>query len=112
MDNAKHLTECLCCGSTNLRETLDLNEQPMANSFKKTQIEEELEVAYKSKDSIIAIDKELSNFWIPVNIQHRGDEIENLNEKIVIIDDEYADLEKANDDFDGDIETEDKMLKL
>jgi 2-polyprenyl-3-methyl-5-hydroxy-6-metoxy-1,4-benzoquinol methylase len=47
VDNAKHLTECLCCGSTNLRETLDLNEQPMANSFKKTQIEEELKFPLK-----------------------------------------------------------------
>jgi len=32
-DNAKHLTECLCCGSDKLKLTLDFNEQPMANSF-------------------------------------------------------------------------------
>jgi 2-polyprenyl-3-methyl-5-hydroxy-6-metoxy-1,4-benzoquinol methylase len=42
VDNATHLTECLCCGSTNLKVTLDLNEQPMANSFKDSPIEEEL----------------------------------------------------------------------
>jgi SAM-dependent methyltransferase len=33
IDNAKELTECLCCGSKHLEPTLDLGEQPMANSF-------------------------------------------------------------------------------
>ena len=32
-ENAKELKECLCCGSTDLELTLDLGEQPMANSF-------------------------------------------------------------------------------
>ena len=33
IENAKELKECLCCGSTHLELTLDLGEQPMANSF-------------------------------------------------------------------------------
>lgn len=33
MENAKELKECLCCGSKNLSLTLDLGDQPMANSF-------------------------------------------------------------------------------
>ena len=33
IEHAKELTECLCCGSTDLEVTLDLGEQPMANSF-------------------------------------------------------------------------------
>lgn len=33
MENAKELDSCLCCGSGNLKLTLDFNEQPMANSF-------------------------------------------------------------------------------
>lgn len=33
LENAKELTECLCCGSKNLSKTLDLGVQPMANSF-------------------------------------------------------------------------------
>lgn len=33
--NAKTLTYCLCCDSKNLKLVLDLNEQPLANSFKK-----------------------------------------------------------------------------
>lgn len=33
LDNAKELTECLCCGSQHLERTLDLGTQPMANSF-------------------------------------------------------------------------------
>ena len=47
MDNAKHLTECLCCGSSNLKVTLDLNEQPMANSFKAAPEDEELKFPLK-----------------------------------------------------------------
>lgn len=42
IENAKELTECLCCGSSNLKLVLDLGTQPMANSFKKTDTEEEL----------------------------------------------------------------------
>ena len=33
IEHAKELTECLCCGSTDLELTLDLGVQPMANSF-------------------------------------------------------------------------------
>jgi SAM-dependent methyltransferase len=43
MENAKELTECLCCGSERLKLVLDLNEQPMANSFKTGADDEELQ---------------------------------------------------------------------
>ena len=39
--DAKELNECLCCGSERLKLVLDLNEQPLANSFKKTAEEAE-----------------------------------------------------------------------
>jgi 2-polyprenyl-3-methyl-5-hydroxy-6-metoxy-1,4-benzoquinol methylase len=42
MQDAKELKECLCCGSEKLKLVLDLNEQPLANSFKKTAEEDEL----------------------------------------------------------------------
>jgi SAM-dependent methyltransferase len=41
MEDAKQLTECLCCDSEKLKLVLDLNEQPLANSFKKTAEETE-----------------------------------------------------------------------
>jgi len=41
MQDAKELNECLCCGSEQLKLVLDLNEQPLANSFKKTAEEAE-----------------------------------------------------------------------
>ena len=41
MEDAKQLTECLCCGSERLKLVLDLKEQPLANSFKKTAEEAE-----------------------------------------------------------------------
>jgi len=41
MQDAKELNECLCCGSQRLKLVLDLNEQPLANSFKKTAEEDE-----------------------------------------------------------------------
>jgi len=41
MEDAKKLTECLCCGSKRLKLVLDLNEQPLANSYKKTAEETE-----------------------------------------------------------------------
>ena len=42
MQDAKELTECLCCGSDKLKLILDLGVQPMANSFIKTTDESEL----------------------------------------------------------------------
>ena len=42
IENAKELTECLCCGNKNLSMTLDLGVQPMANSYLKSPDEEEL----------------------------------------------------------------------
>jgi len=39
--DAKELNKCLCCGSKRLKLVLDLNEQPLANSFKKTAEEAE-----------------------------------------------------------------------
>ena len=42
LENAKELTECLCCGSKHLELTLDLGTQPMANSFIATEDEPEL----------------------------------------------------------------------
>jgi len=41
MEDAKQLKECLCCGSERLKLVLDLKEQPLANSFKKTSEETE-----------------------------------------------------------------------
>ena len=41
MQDAKELKECLCCGSERLKLVLDLNKQPLANSFKKTAEEDE-----------------------------------------------------------------------
>ena len=41
MQDAKELNECLCCGSEQIKLVLDLNEQPLANSFKKTAEESE-----------------------------------------------------------------------
>jgi 2-polyprenyl-3-methyl-5-hydroxy-6-metoxy-1,4-benzoquinol methylase len=38
--NYKRLNECLCCGSDNLETILDLNDQPLANSYK-TNIDDE-----------------------------------------------------------------------
>jgi 2-polyprenyl-3-methyl-5-hydroxy-6-metoxy-1,4-benzoquinol methylase len=40
--DAKELNECLCCGSERLKLILDLNEQPMANSFKASPDDAEL----------------------------------------------------------------------
>lgn len=42
MEDAKQLTECLCCGSRHLELTLDLGTQPMANSFIETEDTPEL----------------------------------------------------------------------
>lgn len=39
--NSVELTSCLACGSNNLKLTLDLNKQPLANSYKDTQHEKQ-----------------------------------------------------------------------
>ena len=46
-DNVKHLDHCVACGSSNLKLTLDLGKQPLANSFKlkKDDVQEEYPLA-------------------------------------------------------------------
>lgn len=39
--NSQIMNECLACGSTHLKKTLDLGEQPLANSYKKTKDEKQ-----------------------------------------------------------------------
>ena len=48
----------------------------------------------------------MNKCWLPVNIDHRADEIQNLNERLEIMLDEFKDLKRADDEFDGDTETE------
>jgi len=42
MQNVSELTNCLCCNGSSLKLILDLNEQPLANSFRKSTEGEEL----------------------------------------------------------------------
>lgn len=41
MTSIKKLTNCLCCDSNNLRQVLDLKDQPLANSYVSTEVEQE-----------------------------------------------------------------------
>lgn len=41
-NNCTKLTHCLCCASDNLKLVLDLNQQPMANSYKQSPADSEL----------------------------------------------------------------------
>jgi hypothetical protein len=54
----------------------------------------------------------MGDFWIPVNIAHRADEIENLNEKIGILVDELTELQKGDDEFSGKADDEKNILAL
>ena len=47
MENCTELTSCVACGSHNLKLTLDLNTQPLANSYKlnKDDVQEEYPLA-------------------------------------------------------------------
>jgi 2-polyprenyl-3-methyl-5-hydroxy-6-metoxy-1,4-benzoquinol methylase len=41
MKNCKELTKCLCCDGDNLKQVLDLKEQPLANSYVRNNLERE-----------------------------------------------------------------------
>ena len=41
MKNCKELTKCLCCDGDNLKQVLDLKEQPLANSYLRNNLERE-----------------------------------------------------------------------
>ena len=78
----------------------------------KKDLEDKLLNVYTTKDEIETIKKELGDCWIPVNIAHRGDEIQNLNEKLAIMTDEFRDIQKADADFEGDAKSEQQITKL
>jgi 2-polyprenyl-3-methyl-5-hydroxy-6-metoxy-1,4-benzoquinol methylase len=41
MKNCEELTKCLCCDGDNLTQVLDLKDQPLANSYTRSKLEEE-----------------------------------------------------------------------
>lgn len=55
------------------------------------------------------IHEKTGDFWIPMNITHREDEIENLDGKLEGLRATLEDLQKGDDEFDGNKESEKKI---
>ena len=64
------------------------------------------------QNDVLDISEALGDFWIPMNISHRADEIENLNEKIRGLQAEFKELKKADEDFEGSKEMEKQIGAL
>ena len=64
---------------------------------------------YDFKDDFVAIQQELKDFQIPVNIAMRKNEIRQIKRQFEDMSQEWADVEKADQDFDGDEKTEKRI---
>jgi len=78
----------------------------------KSEIEEKIMSAYTIQDDVHDIQKQLGDYWIAVNIAHRGDEIQNLQEKLDVLHDDFNEIKKADDDFEGDAKSEASIKKM
>lgn len=72
----------------------------------KVEIEEIYQQVSDLNDEFLEGVADFGDFWIPVNINHRTDELENLNEKLEIRIKEFEDLKKADEDFEGNKQAE------
>ena len=78
----------------------------------KLEMEGIVDKAFMYKDHVDSISKEIGECELPVNINARGNELENLGERLTIISDELSDLMQADKDFSGDQESEQKITTL
>jgi len=62
--------------------------------------------AYEVKDDVDRIKKEMGACEISVNIAMRRSELEALSERLDRINEDFADLRQADEDFDGDSASE------
>ena len=71
-----------------------------------------MERAADSRVQLGATKKAMGRCWIPVNIDHRAQEVKDLGLKLEIMLEEFKELRRADDDFDGDRITEDRIKEL
>ena len=64
-------------------------------------LQEKSNDAFDLKDEVEQIKKKMGECEIPVNIALRGNEMEQLTERLERIKDDFKDLKQADDDFEG-----------
>lgn len=79
---------------------------------RKEEIEQTCEQSFDARDELKAILKDLDDFFIPTNIKHRADEIGNLKDKIDAVLEEFKELKKADEDFEGDSTKETEIKEM
>lgn len=99
--NLKACQEKLKGADTESLKALIVDLEKMKENFDLVSI-----VVFGVQSEILDITDSLGDFWIPMNISHRADEIENLNEKISALINDFKELKKADEDFEGDKEME------
>lgn len=74
-------------------------------------MESKLNEAYDVRDEVNDIKKDMGECEIPVNIALRRSELEALSERLDRINDDFADLRQADEDFDGDSASEQEIKR-
>lgn len=67
--------------------------------------------AYDVRDEVDRIKKDMGSCEIPVNIALRRSELEALSERLDRINEDFADLRQADEDFDGDSASEKEIKR-
>ena len=72
-------------------------------------LQEKANQAYDIKDEVGKIAKELGDFEIPLNIQKRGAELKQVKDRWSRISDDFKDMCKADQDFEGSTQSEQEI---
>jgi len=75
-------------------------------------IEEVLNNAYDAQDAVNEIKAKMGECQLPVNIALRENEIDQFREKLERIEEDFKDLQQADEDFEGTSDSEAEIKKL
>lgn len=95
--------QSLKSGSPDISELNRIFEDLKANQV---ELETLLNDTYDQQDEFRTLQKERGDFTIPVNIRHRQNNMEAFSERLDRINDEFAELRQADNDFEGEAAVE------
>ena len=98
----------IASGATEIPDLLRINENLKTNHL---ELEALLNDAYDQQDEVIRVKKEHKDCTIPLNINHRQQEVEAFSERLDRIYEEFAELKQADQDFEGDQMVEARIKK-
>ena len=78
----------------------------------KAKVDKVLEIAFDQQDVVVDTKKQMGDCEIPTNINMRGNEVDQLAERLDNLQKDFAEMKQADEDFEGTAESEKEIKAL